>query len=329
MTSKKSQSGFTLVELIVVIAILSMLATLAVNKLSGIKADNAKKLNLANLARVGSIVDTYLAADPANGLNRLDSLTLCTASSGTPGSLSGLESRTALMTYSNQPGNVGISPDLFGTANPYAASSALLLGTWWLSDAEAAVLERDLGIKYVMAGTDGNMYNQGEDGAWAQGDIANPDACASFAKHVTNGLPVAVVNPGATRDRAPVGPAVYKSCGENVAYSFTGKILVDDVEQSDNAAAVRTLYAGPGILLAFGLGDNCAAVGNNAGGFDSAPLCPVMKEDEYRRYILLVRLKGTVSSSGGGYAFTPTAAEYAGVMDPRGNVLSQLRAELK
>jgi len=325
MTSKKTPSGFTLVELVIVIAILSMLATLAVGKLSGIKADNAKKVNLANLARVGGILDTYLAASPAQGLNRLDSLTLCTASSGTPGDLDGLVSSSALMTYTNQPGNVGLSADLFGPANPYAAQPVLLLGTWWLSAAEAAVLERDLGIKYVMAGTDGAMNNQGDDGAWAQGDIADPDACASFAKHLTNGLPVAVVNPGATRGRTPVGPAVYKSCGENVAYSYGGKILVDDVEQTDNAAAVSTLYAGPGILLAFGLGDHCAAVGAAAGGFAAAPLSPVMKKDEYRRYIVLVRLKGNVASG----VFTPTAAEYAGVMDPRGNVLPQLRAEIK
>lgn len=325
MTSKKSQSGFTLVELVIVIAILAMLATLAVNKLSGIKADNAKKINLANLARVDSIIDTYLAASPRDGLNRLDSLTLCTASSGTPGDLSGLTSQTALMIYTNE-ANTGLSADLFGPPNPYAAAPVVLLGTWWLSAAEAAVLERDLGIKYVMAGTDGTMSNTGDDGAWAQGDLLNPDACASYAKHVTNGLPVAVVNPGATRDRTPVGPAVYKSCGQNVAYSYRGKILVDDVEQADNHTAVRTLYGSTGILLAFGLGDNCAAVGNNVGGFDSAPVSPVMNAGEYRRYLVLVRLKGTVSSTG---AFTPSSAEYAGVMDPRGNILSSLRSELK
>ena len=324
MTPTRSKSGFTLVELVIVIAILAMLATLAVNKLSGVKADSAKKLNLANLARVSSILDAYLAGDPDRGLDRLDSLTHCTAPSGTPGSLSGLTDTSSLLLYTNA-ANTGLSADLFGPANPYAAAPLYLLGTWWLSNAEAEVLERDLGIKYVMAGTDGTMSNTGDDGAWAQGDLLDPDACASFAKHLTNGLPVAIVNPGATRDRTPVGPSVYKSCGQNVAYTYRGKILVDDAEQADNAAAVKTLYGSTGILLAFGLGDNCAAVGNNVGGFDSAPISPVMKSTEYRRYLVLVRLKGTVSSG----TITPTSAEYAGVLDPRGLPLSLLRSETK
>lgn len=324
MTPSTRKSGFTLVELVIVIAILAMLATLAVNKLSGVKADSAKKLNLANLARVSNIVDTYLAGSPDRGLDRLDSLTLCTAPSGSPGSLSGLTDTSALMVYTNDT-NVGLSPSLFGPANPYAAAPVFLLGTWWLSAAEAEILERDLGIKYVMAGTDGTLSNTGDDGAWAQGDIASPDACASFAKHLTNGLPVAVVNPGATRDRTPVGPDVYRACGQNVSYSYRGKILVDDAEQADNAAAVRTLYGSSGLLLAFGLGDSCAIVGNTAGGLDSAPVCPVMRPAEYRRYLVLVRLKGTASGTG----FTASSAEFAGVMDSRGNVLSQLRAEAK
>lgn len=324
MTPTRPKSGFTLVELVIVIAILAMLATLAVNKLSGVKADSAKKLNLANLARVSSILDAYLAGDPDRGLDRLDSLTLCTAPSGTPGSLSGLTSTSALMLYTNA-ANTGLSADLFGPANPYAAAPLCLLGTWWLSNAEAEVLERDLGIKYVMAGTDGTMSNTGDDGAWAQGDLLDPDACASFAKHLTNGLPVAIVNPGATRDRTPVGPSVYKSCGQNVAYTYRGKILVDDAEQADNASAVKTLYGSSGILLAFGLGDNCAAVGSSAGGFDSAPISPVMKPAEYRRYLVLVRLKGTVS----GNTFTPASAEFAGTLDPRGLPLPLLRAETK
>lgn len=324
MTTNRTKSGFTLVELVIVIAILAMLATLAVNKLSGVKADSAKKLNLANLARVSSILDTYLAAGSDRGLDRLDSLTLCTASSGTPGSLSGLTDASSLMLYTNT-ANTGLSADLFGPPNPYASAPVVLLGTWWLSAAEAAVLERDLGIKYLMAGTDGVMSRTGDDGAWAQGDILNPDACASVAKHLTNGLPVTIVNPGATKDRTPVGPAVYKSCGQNVAYSYSGKILVDDAEQADNPSAVRTLYGSSGILLAFGLGDNCAAVGNNVGGFDAAPISPVMKPGEYRRYLVLVRLKGTATAT----TFTPTSAEYAGVLDPRGLTLPLLRAETK
>ena len=68
-------------------------------------------------------------------------------------------------------------------------------------------------------------------------------------------------------------------------------------------------------------GENCALVGSSMAGLDSAPVSPVMNRDEYRRYIVLVRMKYTAGRN----SFTAKSAEYAGVMDPNGNVLSQLR----
>ncbi|MGI6495600.1 MAG: type II secretion system protein [Kiritimatiellia bacterium] len=319
--------GFTLIELLVVIAIVAILSVLAIQKLGGVQERSKERVNLANLTRISSGIETYVAANYDDlDFNRLDALTMYGAAPGAANSTADLGSVAPLMIYTNQPGNVGLSSaKLLGTANPWAGSSAKLLGTYYLSEAEATMLRDTLGIQYIMRGTDGTMSRVGDDGAWAQGEIGNPDKCASVATELAAGLAVAVVNPGATKGRTPVGPNIYKACGENVAYTYAGKILVDDVEQADNEAAFKTLYGSGGILLAFGLGDSCSLIGNRVGGFDSAPVSPVMDAEEYRRYLVLVRIKGKVGSRGGAVTYTPTAAEFAGVLDPRGNTISMLR----
>ena len=327
MNSRRIRNGFTLIELLIVVSVIAIIAMLAIQKLSGIQTSAKERINLANLTRISNGIEIYVAANPEDiDFNRLDALVMYGAANGTANSTASLGSVEPLMIYTNKPGNVGISAaKLLGTSNPYAGSTAKVLGTYYLSEAEASILEKDLGIKYVMRGTDGVMSRVGDDGAWAQGEIGNPDKCASVATDLAAGTAVAVINPGATRGRTPVGPDIYKSFGANVAYTYTGKILVNDVEQTDNEAAFKTLYGSDGILLAFGLGDACSLVGKNVGGFDSAPVSPIMDKDEYRRYIVLIRLKGTVATRGGSTTFTPTKAEFAGVMDPTGNTIGMLR----
>ena len=321
------RQGFTLIELLIVVAIVAILSMLAVQKLGGLQEKSKERINAANLSRISAGIETYVAANyDSLDFNRLDALTMYGCGDGSANSTADLGKVDKLMIYTNQAGNVGISSArMLGTSNPYAGSAAKLLGTYYLSAAEASLLSEKLGIRYVMRGTDGAMSRTGDDGAWAQGDISNPDKCASVATALTNGLAVAVVNPGATRGRTPVGPDIYRAYGANVAYTYRGKILVDDVEQADNEAAFKTLYGGSGILLAFGLGESCSLVGSNVGGFDSAPVSPVMDADEYRRYLVLVRIRGSVATRGGSTVFTPAAAEFAGVLDPAGNTLSMLR----
>ena len=320
-----SKSGFTLVELLMVIAIIGIISMLAIQKLSGLQSDAKEKMNLANLERISNGLETYIAANADKdqlNIDRLDSLTLWNNhAAGSAGDTSQLTSKDQLLFYTNQAGNVGLSTALFGNSNPYASSSATLLGQYSLSASDVTVLARDLGIRYLYEGTDGVMNRVGDDGAWAQGDISNPDKCSSVAVSNYVGRIVAVVNPGGTSGRSPVGPAVYKSVGENVTYGYDGKIRVNDEIQADNEAAFKTLMTGDGILMAFGLGDNCVLIGNNKAGFDSAPVSPVMRKDEYRRYIILVRVKYAAGRS----SYTALKAEYAGVMDPQGNVISMLR----
>lgn len=317
--------GFTLVELLMVIAIIGIISMLAIQKLSGLQADAKARMNLANLERVSNGLETYIAANADRdtiNINKLDSLTLWSNhASGSAGSTSDLKAKDRLLFYTNQVGNVGLAPSLFGNSNPYASDSATVLGQYYLTESDIQVLQRDLGITALYEGTDGVMSRQGDDGSWAQGDISNPDKCSSVMVSNYVGRVVAVVNPGATTGRNPTGVAIYKSVGEDVAYTYTGRIRVNGVECADNEDAFKKLQTGGGILMAFGLGENCVLIGNSRAGFDSAPVSPVMRKDEYRRYIVLVRVLYTAGRN----AATATKAEYAGVMDPNGNVISTLR----
>lgn len=323
-TSRKN--AFTLIELLVVVAVIAIIAMLAINKYGDLGKNARKNVNISNLARISSGIETYIAAcstdDSTPSFDKLDSLTLFDNHAvGTKGDTSKLASVDKLLIYTNQTGNVGLSTTLFGSTNPWTNNKEMLLGTYYLSDSDVLVLQNDLGIRYTMAGTDGAMNRQGDDGAWAQGDISNPLKCSSVAISNYAGRAVAIVNPGATSGRTPVGPDIYKSVGADVAYSYTGKILVGGVECSNNKDAFEKLMVGDGILMAFGLGDNCSLVGDALAGFNSAPISPVMDKTEYRNYIVLVRVKYTAGRN----SFTAKSAEYAGVMDPNGNVLRQLR----
>lgn len=325
-STSKSKEGFTLIELLVVVAIVAIIAMLAVNKFGDLGKNAKRNVNIANLSRVANGIETYIAACSTDNdkpvFDRLDSLTLYdNHHAGTAGDTTKLASVDRLLLYTNQVGNVGLSTTLFGSTNPWTSNKEMLLGTYYLTDSDVTVLKDDLGIKFTMAGTDGARNRQGDDGVWAQGEISNPLKCCSVATTNYAGRAVAIVNPSATSGSTPVGSDIYKSVGEDVAYSYTGKILVGGVECTDNEDAFKKLMVGDGILMAFGIGDNCAIVGNALAGFDSAPISPILEKDEYRHYIVLVRVKYTAGRN----SFTAKSAEYAGVMDPNGNVLRQLR----
>lgn len=322
--NKHAGRGFTLVELLMVVAIIGIISMLAIPKLAGLKTETKERMNLANLERISSGIEAYVAAhadkDQVN-FNKLDSLTVYSNHlAGTPGDTGRLGRKDNLLFYTNQVGNVGLSTVLFGNANPYTSNTESTLGEYCLSESDVEVLYRDLGIRFLYEGTDGVMQRVGDDNAWAQGDIADPDRCSSVCVSNYVGRPVAVVNPAATLNREPIGSVIYKAMGEDVAYTYTGKVMVDGKEMADNEAAFKALMVGGGILMAFGLGENCALVGNSEAGFDSAPVSPIMREDEYRRYLVLVRVKYA-----GGRSYTAKSAEFAGVMDPRGHVISALR----
>ena len=334
-----AHGGFTLVELVIVIAIIGIISALAVQKLSGLDADARAKVNLANLKRVNAAVEAYVAQNTAantrrsSAFDRLDALTLWDAPDGAKGSAANLQGvRDALLVYTNQAANVGLAASLASAAaaSAYSASGAAsVLGVYHLSDADAEAL-RAFGLVYVLRGypertaAPGSAYAAyGADRVYAATNAAeSPDTCSCLAMTNYGGMAVAAVNPAGTVGRSPVGADIYRSLGQDVAFSGdTYKVMVDGVDANDGQDAFERLLAGAGVLLAFGIGPQCALVGNASAGLDEAPVSPVMKTDEYRRYIVLLRLRhaGTGASHS-------SSVEYAGVMDPNGQTIPMLRA---
>ena len=314
-----SRSGFTLVELVMVVALLAMIAALAVNRLSGLRADSADKLNLANLSRVANIVDAYAIANEAIP-NRLDSLFACDLPSGTAGSFDAAGSASSFLPRFSD-ANTGLHPDLTNAVSYYGHAFVPLLGTYFLSAAEAEALRR-AGLVYLMRATDGDHLRSGDDHAWAPDTSTNsPDAVSCVATALTNASPVAIVNPFAvSADIQPAGPSVYQACGEDVVFGKDFNVYVDGVAHSSNADALAALRSGPGLLLAFGLGQYASIVGASRSGLADAPVSPALPSSRYRRYILLFRLVSGPSSA---------TVEFAGVMDPRGRTAAALRAAAK
>lgn len=329
---KNSRSAFTLVELLMVIAIIAMISALAVQKFGGLKVGAQDDLNRANLVRILSTLETHAAANPGRAkFDKLDALVIDGAPDHTPGGATdGLSSTSALLLYTNQGDkNRGLAPELVGDRqNPYAGTSAGILGTYYLSDSEVRALERDIGLRTVMRGYPETLSVPyytfcGDDGVYVAGRADSADTCSSVARTNHVGMAVAAINPGATLDDTYAGASIYKACGiMGVAYSGTSyKVMLDGAECSSNEDAFTKLRkAGEqgGILLAFGLGEHCALVGSSVAGLDTAPVSPVMNKDEYRRYIVLVRMVYDASGAA-------KRAEFAGVMDPRGRTAAMLR----
>lgn len=332
---KTNRFGFTLIELLMVIAIIAMISTLAIQKLGGVQTKSAETINRANLVRISSALESHVALNAGKvKFDKLDALTLYDVADGSAGSSASLSSTTPLLVYAGIEENRGLAPELIGAGqNSYAATSAGILGTYYLSDSDVRALERDLGIRYVMRGYPATLSRPayqfyGDDNTYVSGSTNSADSCSCVATSNHVGMAVAAVNPGATLDRSPVGPDIYKACGMNVAYSGkTYKVMVNGADCASNEDAFNALRAAGddgGILLAFGLGEHCALIGSSLAGLDTAPISPIMDRSEYRRYIVLVRMVYGKDASGS--AYTAKRAEFAGVMDPRGRTASMLPA---
>lgn len=316
------KSGFTLVELIMVIAILALISTLAINRLSGIKVASEAKLNVANLTRIGTALDTFMAANDGK-LNRLDGLLMYDESDGTAGDFDSSKFPNELS--SSTVGVVYLNDRLITGSTAYGGFPGLL-GRYYLTDNDVTALN-NLGLQYVMRGTDGGRFTTGDDSVWAQGKGENPDTGSCVAKELTNSFAVAMINPGsavgAGADVSPIGTRAYQSAGMEVFFTTTAKLKIKDSEFDSNDEAAEELLksGGEGILLAFGVGQFSNFIGSNKAGLDSAPVCPIITaQDEYRRYIVLIKLRHTSTGS---------VAEYAGIIDSLGQPIMEARAAIE
>lgn len=187
------------------------------------------------------------------------------------------------------------------------------LGVYYLSAADVTLL-RNAGISQVLlhnpstqqaTGSTRNGYakNAIDDNGWTKDGLQSPggggpgfrpDLSAFYPVALTNGLPVAILNPSSS---------AYADFGYQKA-----------VTNATDTTHLTSLVSGQTTkLLAFGIGNNAECVRGNM-GLGEAPVDPVFDKKSYRQYIAVFAL--TTGGQG-----TPSTCRLAGVIDPAGNTV--------
>jgi prepilin-type N-terminal cleavage/methylation domain-containing protein len=187
------------------------------------------------------------------------------------------------------------------------------LGIYYLSAADATLL-KDAGVTQVLLHNPSSQQASGQrrngfakaaisDDGWTQeglktpgggGPGFRPDMSAFYPVALTNGLPVAILNPS------------------SAAYADFG--YMKDVTNATSSAHLTTLVSGQTTkLLAFGIGINAECVKSSL-GLGDAPYDPVYDKKNYRQYIAVF----AITTGGQG---TPSTCRLAGVVDPAGNTV--------
>lgn len=317
------KKAFTLIELLMVIAILGIISTLAVSKVGNLQRSSALKVSLSNQSAISRAIESYITVN--NGrLNRLDSLmykdgvraegqtgfnyALTNGTRLTGQQLYRGPSRPAVFGEKQMELNAGLTDELRTLLVPYA-----------LDAREADAFVANLGLRFVMCHTASaeesprvlyGEYGVEGDGHYLPDDAAvgwDPMRSACVPQAVSNGLYLAAVSPS-----SGAGRQVYRDCGQELFMTAR-----TDQEYDEEECRKEALSTG-GILFAFGLGDECSAVGKSSAGLEAAPLAKYLLPKYYRRYILLFRLNAADSG----------VPEFAGVLDPSGRTIRAARKDI-
>lgn len=127
-----------------------------------------------------------------------------------------------------------------------------------------------------------------------------PDLSACYPVVLTNGMPVAVLN-----------PAKCASVWRDLGLQYGSTVGVDGLSDTEPET-----YFAKGVcarLVVVGLGRDCEA---NTTLFENAPRCMTLDKTHYRNYLL-------VFSMGNGSGNSGTAVSFVGVIDPQGNTAKQ------
>lgn len=323
------KKAFTLIELLMVIAIIAIISTLAVNKVGGLKESSARKVSIANQKAVERGVEGFLSME-GNRLNRLDALFGAKVGGVERGAGDGFGATIVTNLPSGGfylgPTDQGVpAPDRIAERNRGISTMLMdVLCYYSLNKAEADGFIFRLGLKHLLfhnlyanpsdeaALTPYRVYGAGDDGSIpTETNGLDPEQSACIVRGVTNEMYVAAINPKTNRGRA-----IYRAYGQNLIARYE-----TDAEYSDSEAKEDVALTG-GPLIAFGLGDNATIIGNAKAGLDAAPSATFIPNRNYRRYILLFRLRSVPGAS----SIVP---EFAGVLDCEGNTVRAAQQVIK
>lgn len=320
MRQKSTPTGFTLIELIIVIAIIGIIVVVGIHQFGNLRYNQAKKINVSTIQHTYAALQTYdlLAENTADRFDNFDSLIdisndngpwfgpagtyiLTNACTNIPGIYDGPYKRAGSPEQQAQAekNNHGLSQNL-----------ANALGIYFLTDKDVELLH-DAGIYLAL------LHNNTPGQATGRGGLVNStdgftpegyrmrnggpgfraDLSAFYPHALTNGSPVAIVNP---LTAAPT----YTDLGYDLA--FTNK---NTITEHDALAAFAK--NGAARLLCFGIGNaaNCTVAKN---GLGEAPQCNFYNRTHYRSYLAVFAL---VSSHHG----IKGSCTLAGVLDADGN----------
>ena len=320
-----SRAGFTLVELLVVVAILAIVASFAITQYSNTQKTSAEKVSIANQEAVNRAVQSYLMLNGGTGLNYLDSLIDWGTALGTAGTFNtNLNSTTTVGGVYRGPKQVSFSdmsaPGATAVEQNHGMASDLAskVCVYYLSSSDVASLKK-LGLTRAIyfnyttlhASSRGGLTVTPEMEIIDGGPAFRVEHAPSFGVALTNGTPVLAIKPAVST------LSLYKAFGSRL-YATNGVAGANGVVPPPSTDAEAMAAASGKVLLLFGLGEDSTLIGARNGGLDNAPRCEALDYSYYRQYLLVVRCMSGASALNAG-------AEFAGVLDPKGQTVSDAR----
>lgn len=340
-----TNSGFTLIELMLVVAVIAILSVLAIGKFGDLRKEAARKTNVANIKNITRTINAEIARKDGEMMRGMfayaESLVDCAegggdvlGSAGTyqtraswydgqggvvPGIYCGIK-RTGIVKNAEGIGtdeiadistahesNVGLEPLAKGTTSRGTTTPAKLC-LYYLNDTDVEKL-RDAGLSIVSRHNYSNQQSSTLN--WSSSVYAT-----RMGLHAVGGgpgmradlsasYPIVLTNGSAV---AMLNPAASESIYRDLGLDYKSTINISGLSDEDPKT-----YFDKGIctqrIFAFGLGRDCEATTKF---FENAPRCPTLDKTHYRNYLLLFAQSMGNGNSGTGVSFV-------GVIDPAGN----------
>ncbi|MBO4286586.1 MAG: prepilin-type N-terminal cleavage/methylation domain-containing protein [Kiritimatiellae bacterium] len=335
---QKRKQGFTLIELILVVAVVAILAVIAIGKFTDIRKEAARKANVANIKNIFRTINTEIARVDGNiykgmfayaeALIDVDGTQAPTGAEGTykwapgagwydgaggtiPGVYCGIKQTTIVENASGV--STGTIADLMDAheSNVGLDAFAAKLGMYYLTEKEVASL-KDAGVSIVSYHNYSNAQSKNlgwNSSVWytkyglhavGGGPGHRPDLSACYPVVLTNGMPVAILNPATCE-------SIYRDLGLEYASTYNVSGL---------SAAEPDTYFAKGIcqrLVVLGLGRDTET---NTKYFENQPRCMTLDKTHYRNYLLVFQMNNGQGNQG-------TTVKFVGVLDPAGNTAKQ------